>query len=99
MTILAAIGANALWLLYAWLASAIVATYLSEPQGLRREGRARAGPAAERRRRDHLAGHGRAPELEVEDDRAVRVAQGARSAERQPALRIARLSAAGRMRR
>ena len=33
MTVLAAIGAKALWLLYAWLASAIVASYLSERKG------------------------------------------------------------------
>ena len=33
MTLLAAIGAKALWLLYVWLASAIVASYLSERKG------------------------------------------------------------------
>ncbi len=33
MTFYAAIGAKALWLLYAWLASAIVASYLSERKG------------------------------------------------------------------
>jgi hypothetical protein len=33
MTLLAALGAKALWLLYIWLASAIVATYLSERKG------------------------------------------------------------------
>jgi hypothetical protein len=33
MTLLAAMGAKALWLLYVWLASAIVATYLSERKG------------------------------------------------------------------
>ena len=33
MTLLAAMGAKALYLLYLWLASAIVATYLSERKG------------------------------------------------------------------
>ncbi len=33
MTVIALIGANALWLLYAWLASAIIAQYLSERKG------------------------------------------------------------------
>jgi hypothetical protein len=33
MTLLAAMGAKALWLLYLWLASAIAATYLSERKG------------------------------------------------------------------
>jgi hypothetical protein len=33
MTVLAAMGAKALWLLYVWLASAIVASYLSERKG------------------------------------------------------------------
>ena len=33
MTLLAALGAKALWLLYLWLASAIVASYLSERKG------------------------------------------------------------------
>jgi hypothetical protein len=33
MTELALIGANALWLMYLWLASAIVASYLSERKG------------------------------------------------------------------
>lgn len=33
MTVLAAMGAKALWLLYLWLASAIVASYLSERKG------------------------------------------------------------------
>jgi len=33
MTVLAAIGATALWLLYAWLASAIVASWLSMRKG------------------------------------------------------------------
>lgn len=33
MTVLAVIGANALYLLYAWLASAIIASYLSEKKG------------------------------------------------------------------
>jgi hypothetical protein len=33
MTPLALLGATALWLLYAWLASAIVASYLSERKG------------------------------------------------------------------
>lgn len=33
MTFHAVIGAKALWLLYAWLASAIVASYLSERKG------------------------------------------------------------------
>jgi len=33
MTVLALIGAKALWLLYAWLASAIVASYLSNRKG------------------------------------------------------------------
>lgn len=33
MTLLAAMGAKALWLLYLWLASAIVASYLSERKG------------------------------------------------------------------
>ena len=33
MTLIAAIGTTALWLLYAWLASAIVASYLSERKG------------------------------------------------------------------
>ena len=33
MTLLAIIGATALWLLYLWLLSAIVASYLSERKG------------------------------------------------------------------
>ena len=33
MSLLAAMGAKALWLLYLWLASAIVASYLSERKG------------------------------------------------------------------
>jgi hypothetical protein len=33
MTLLAAMGAKALWLLYLWLGSAIVASYLSERKG------------------------------------------------------------------
>ncbi len=33
MTLLAAMGAKALYLLYVWLASAIVASYLSERKG------------------------------------------------------------------
>jgi len=33
MTILALLGAKALWLLYLWLVSAIVASYLSERKG------------------------------------------------------------------
>jgi hypothetical protein len=33
MTLVAAMGAKALWLLYLWLASAIAASYLSERKG------------------------------------------------------------------
>jgi len=33
MTVVALIGANALWLLYAWLISAIAASYLSNRKG------------------------------------------------------------------
>ena len=33
MTLLGLIGSNALWLTYAWLASAIVASYLSHRKG------------------------------------------------------------------
>lgn len=33
MIVIAALGAKALWLLYAWLASAIVASYLSNRKG------------------------------------------------------------------
>jgi hypothetical protein len=33
MTVIAALGAKALYLLYVWLASAIVASYLSERKG------------------------------------------------------------------
>ena len=33
MTVLALIGANALWLLYTWLLSAIVSSYLSDRKG------------------------------------------------------------------
>jgi hypothetical protein len=33
MTVLAAMGSKALWLLYLWLASAIAASYLSERKG------------------------------------------------------------------
>jgi hypothetical protein len=33
MTLLALLGSKALWLLYAWLASAIVASYLSDRKG------------------------------------------------------------------
>jgi hypothetical protein len=33
MTVIAAMGAKALWLLYLWLASAIAASYLSERKG------------------------------------------------------------------
>jgi hypothetical protein len=37
MSLLAAMGAKALWLLYLWLASAIVASYLSERKGYGRK--------------------------------------------------------------
>ena len=33
MTVIALLGSKALWLLYAWLASAIVASYLSSRKG------------------------------------------------------------------
>jgi hypothetical protein len=33
MTVIAAMGAKAFWLLYLWLASAIVASYVSERKG------------------------------------------------------------------
>jgi hypothetical protein len=33
ITVMAALGATALWLLYAWLGSAIVASYMSERKG------------------------------------------------------------------
>jgi len=33
MTVFALIGANALWLLYAWLLSAIISSYLSNRKG------------------------------------------------------------------
>ncbi len=33
MTVIAILGSKALWLLYAWLASAIVASYLSSRKG------------------------------------------------------------------
>jgi hypothetical protein len=33
MTVISAIGANALFLLYAWLASSIIASYLSDKKG------------------------------------------------------------------
>jgi hypothetical protein len=33
MTLFALLGSTALWLLYAWLASAIIASYLSERKG------------------------------------------------------------------
>jgi hypothetical protein len=33
MTVIALLGASALWLLYAWLLAAIVASYLSERKG------------------------------------------------------------------
>jgi hypothetical protein len=33
MTVFALLGATALWLLFAWLASAIIASYLSERKG------------------------------------------------------------------
>jgi len=33
MTILALLGAKALWLLYLWLVSAVIASYLSERKG------------------------------------------------------------------
>ena len=33
MTVLGLLGSTALWLLYAWLASAIVASYLSDRKG------------------------------------------------------------------
>ncbi len=33
MTVISAIGANALFLLYAWLASSIIASYLSNKKG------------------------------------------------------------------
>ena len=33
MTLFAAIGATALWLIYSWLASAIIASYLSGRKG------------------------------------------------------------------
>ena len=48
MTVLAAIGAKALCLLYLWLASAIVASYLSDRKGYGQQGRARVRTAAQR---------------------------------------------------
>ena len=55
MTVIALIGAKALWLTYLWLASAIVAVVDLRAQGLRRARRARRGAAAERARRRRLA--------------------------------------------
>ena len=50
MTVLALIGAKALYLLYAWLASAIVASYLSERKGYGERAGPGQRPAAARRR-------------------------------------------------
>ena len=55
MTVFALIGSTALWLLYSWLLSAIVASYLSGPQGLRPAPGPRQRAAAQRPRRRDLA--------------------------------------------
>ena len=51
MTLYALLGAKALYLLYAWLASAIVASYLSERKGYGERARTGLRPAAVGHRR------------------------------------------------
>ena len=67
MTSLAVIGATALYLLFIWLASAIAASWLSRPQGLRREGRPRHGSAAVGRRGARLAAVAASRRVALED--------------------------------
>ena len=70
------IGATRLWLMYAWLLAAIVASYLSGRKGYSEKSGPRVRPAAARHRRDHLACDPGQGALEVEDGRAVRAPQG-----------------------
>ena len=77
MTVLlpiANVGVLALYLLFIWLASAIVGAYLSVAQGLRREGGAGVGAAAQRRRRARLAGDPGQGRLGLARRRAVSLA-------------------------
>ena len=70
--VIAAIGAKALYLLYAWLASAIVANYLSERKGYGAKAGPGARPAPERGRRDRHAPRAGAARLALEAPGAVR---------------------------
>ena len=56
MTVIALIGSTALWLLYLWLASAIVAPWLSDRKGYGEKPGLVDRPAAERAGGGHLAG-------------------------------------------
>ena len=71
MTVFALLGATALWLLFAWLASAIIASYLSERKGYGQRAGARLRPAAQRHRDHHLAHHPGEAGVAVEEGRPV----------------------------
>ena len=75
MIVFGLLGATALYLTFAWLLSAIVASYLSDRKGYGEQARPRVRAAAQRDRRDHLAGVAGASRLAVEEDRAVRPRQ------------------------
>ena len=75
MTVLAVLGANALWLIYVWLLSAIVASYLSDRKGYGEKVGLASGPAAVRHRPADLARLAGAAGVEVEDARPVRPGQ------------------------
>ena len=72
MTLIALMGATALWLTFLWLASCIVAGYLSDAQGLRREGRLGHRPVPVGDRDHRLAGLARQAGIQVEAARAGR---------------------------
>ena len=76
MTVFALLGAAALWLMYLWLLSAIVASYLSERKGYGEKIGLAFGLLLLAHRHDHLAGLASEAGLEVEEDRAVGPRQG-----------------------
>ena len=72
MTVFALLGAKALWLLYSWLASAIVASYLSGRKGYGERPGLASGLLLNVIGVDHLAVRAGARGLAVEEGRAVR---------------------------
>ena len=76
MTLFALLGAAALWLMYLWLLSAIVASYLSERKGYGEKLGLAFGLLPVGRRHDHLARLAAEARVEVEEDRPVGPRQG-----------------------